>query len=349
MAEIIQKTGGDKVKLGSIFDAEAVRAFNQANAEYMKSGQLGSLQKFMDVQGTGAKIMEDSARAANDASAAMTSLYTAWSKFADTRLSGIIEGAANALNALGSEGADTAMSVLGYGAGAMGLAVLGRKAWGGFKWARGMLGGSKTGKGAGGLGGLLGGGSRPIPVYVVNDRMSMMPGEYGGGWQGGGAAKGGKAGRGGWLRRGSKFLRGSGRLSKGLGLAGSALMAVGSVADIADAWTDDSLTSSQKWGRTARSGLSTAGSVGGGVLGATIGSVILPGVGTVVGGWLGSLAGGWLGEKAGGWLAGSDEKEQPEGRLRIEVSDDRTRVTRLDARGMEVDVDSGPIMMGVGR
>lgn len=347
MAEIIRTTGGDKVKLSRIFDAEAVRAFNQANAEFMKSGQLGSLDKFMAVQGDGASLMSDSARAAKDASAAMTSLYTAWSKFADSNLSTPIHLAADALNSLGSEGADTAMKVLGYGAAGLGALVLGRKAYLG---ARGLFGkkGGVTGVAAG-----LGGMKQPLPVYVVNKRMSMMPEEYGGGWQGDSEKSGKKGGRskkrGGWLRRGSKFLGRNRGLSRGLGGAGAAVAAVGSVIDVADTWTDDSMTSSQKWGRTAQAGISTAGSVGGGVLGATIGSVILPGVGTAVGGMLGSMAGGWLGDLVGEWLTEPDKKEQPEGKLRIEVSDDRTRVTEMDAQGMELDVDSGLYMAGVGR
>ncbi len=131
-------------------------------------------------------------------------------------------------------------------------------------------------------------------------------------------------------------------------MAGAALATVGSVMDVSDAWADDSLSSGQKWGRTAQAGISTAGSIGGGALGATIGSVILPGIGTVIGGMVGSMAGGWLGDVAGKWLT-DDGQERPEGKLRIEVSDDRTRVTHLESRGMEVNVDSGLYMAGVGR
>jgi hypothetical protein len=232
----------------------------------------------------------------------------------------------------------------------VGGAVTGAAVLGTAKIVGGLILSRLGGKLKGGLGGLAGG-SGPIPVYVVNSKMSMMPGEYGGGWQGGSGkgAKGARAGRSGWLRRGAKFLGRNRGAARGLGMAGAALATVGSVVDVADAWTDDSMTSSQKWGRTAQAGLSTAGSVGGGALGAAIGSVILPGVGTVVGGMLGSMAGGWLGDLAGEWLTSPDEQERPEAKMRIEVSDDRTRVTQLDSRGMEVDIDSGLYMVGAGR
>ncbi|NDV20884.1 tail tape measure protein [Pseudodesulfovibrio sp. JC047] len=347
MQEIIVKVGGDKVKLGRFFDAEAVRAFNQANFEFLKSGQLDSLSKFMDVQGDGSKLMEDSARAADDAASSMTALYTAWSKFADSNLTGPIQMAADALNAMGSEGADTAMSVLGYGAAGLGALVLGRKAYTGTRSLFGRKGGVNNA--AAGLGGM----KLPLPVYVVNRQMSMMPEEYGGGWQGDSGKSGKSSGRsqkrGGWLRRGSKFLGRHRGLSRGLGGAGAAIAAVGSVIDVADIMTDESLTSSQKWGRTAQAGISTAGSVGGGVLGATIGSIILPGVGTAVGGMLGSMAGGWVGDVVGDWLTEPDTPKQPEAKMRIEISEDRTRVTEMDAQGMELDVDSGLYMAGVGR
>ncbi|WP_239057930.1 hypothetical protein [Pseudodesulfovibrio sp. JC047] len=235
----------------------------------------------------------------------------------------------------------TEMLVGGAAAGAVGI--------GAAKLAGSLILGRLGGKLKQGLGGLAGGrGSGPIPVYVVNRQMSMMPEEYGGGWQGDSGKSGKKGGRtkrrSGWLRRGSKFLGRHRGLSRGLGGVGAAITTVGSIIDVADIMTDESLTSSQKWGRTAQAGISTAGSVGGGVLGATIGSIILPGVGTAVGGMLGSMAGGWLGDVVGDWLTEPDTPKQPEAKMRIEISEDRTRVTEMDAQGMELDVDSGLYM-----
>jgi hypothetical protein len=356
MAEIIRTTGGDKVKLGRIFDAEAVRAFNQANAEFMKSGRLESLDRFMDVHGTGAQLMSDSARAAKDAEASMTALYTAWQKFADSRLTAPIQKAADVLNSLGSEGADTAMSAITYGAAGLGALVLGRKAYKGARALGGLFG---RGKGAkGGLGGLLGGmSSGPIPVYVVNNQMSMMPDSYGGGWQGGSGKTGASV-----ARRGGRFGRVRGAMAgagKWAGRAAGALALAGTAYELYDAWSDDKRSTDAKVnasGRAVGSGLGGwGGAVAGAQLGAAIGSIV-PGLGTAIGAIIGTIGGGIAGAWAGGNLGGQamdkfgfHDQERPEGRLRIEVSDDRTRVTRLDARGMEMDVDSGMYMAGVGQ
>ncbi|AMK09653.1 tail tape measure protein [Pseudodesulfovibrio indicus] len=351
MAEIITKTGGDTVKLGRIFDAEAVRAFNQAAGEFKRTGSLDSLAKFMAVQGDGATTLADSARAAKDASAGMTSLYTAWSKFADNRLSGIIEKAADALNALGSEGADKLMAGLGYGAAALGALVVGRKVYNGVRGLRGLFGGK--GGAAGAAGSLLGGMKTPLPVYVVNKQMSLMPGEYGGGWQGGGKSGNAISKRGGRL---GKTLAGAGKWG---GRIGGALAMAGTAYELYDAWTDDSASTSAKVnasGGAVGSGLGGwGGAVAGAQLGAALGSIV-PGLGTAIGAAIGGVGGGIAGAWAGGNLGeqlmdliGFGKQERPEGKLRIEVSDDRTRVTRMDASGMELDVDSGIYMAGVGR
>jgi hypothetical protein len=356
MTDIVDKTGGDTVKLGRFFDAEAVRAFNQAAGEFKRTGSLDSLVKFMQVQGDGKTTLSDSARAAKDAEASMTALYTAWQKFADSRLTAPIQKAADVLNSLGSEGADTAMSAITYGAAGLGALVLGRKAYKGARALGGLFG---RGKGAkGGLGGLLGGmSSGPIPVYVVNDRMSMMPDSYGGGWQGGsGKAGASVARRGGRLGRVRGAMAGAGKWA---GRAAGALALAGTAYELYDAWSDDKQSTDAKVnasGRAVGSGLGGwGGAVAGAQLGAAIGSVV-PGLGTAIGAILGGLGGGIAGAWAGGNLGGQamdnlgfHDQERPEGRLRIEVSDDRTRITRMDARGMEMDVDSGMYMAGVGQ
>ncbi len=170
----------------------------------------------------------------------------------------------------------TEMLVGGAAAGAIGLGAT--KVIGGLILSR--LGGKLKG-GLGGLGGLAGG-SGPIPVYVVNNRMSMMPSEYGGGWQGGGSggktAKGAKAG---WLRRGSKFLGRSVALPEVSVWPGrhwplSAL-----------SWMFPThgqmipCPAVRNGGARTQAGISTAGSIGVALWG-DLGSVILPGIGTVI-------------------------------------------------------------------
>ena len=54
--------------------------------------------------------------------------------------------------------------------------IAGRKLFNGYQWMRGNI--FTGGKAGGGLPG--GGGGMPIPVYVVNKHLSLMPGEWGG-------------------------------------------------------------------------------------------------------------------------------------------------------------------------
>jgi phage tail tape-measure protein len=146
---------------------------------------------------------------------------------------------------------------------------------------------------------------------------------------------------------------------KWAGRAAGALALAGTAYELYDAWSDDKRSTDAKVnasGRAVGSGLGGwGGAVAGAQLGAAIGSIV-PGLGTAIGAIIGTIGGGIAGAWAGGNLGGQamdkfgfHDQERPEGRLRIEVSDDRTRVTRLDARGMEMDVDSGMYMAGVGQ
>lgn len=209
------------------------------------------------------------------------------------------------------------------------------------------VGGSLARAATGGLGGL----PVPLPVYVVNSRMSLMPGQYGGGFAGGaagGAGAGGTA-RGGWLGRGANLLRraGASRWGRVAGWGGAAVAGLASAPGLIDAWTDDQVSTRQAWGRTARAGLS----LGGSALGATIGSFLLPGIGTMLGG----MAGGWLGDLAGGlaekFIAEPSAREQAgqdqKARLEIAVTDERVKVKQVEATGYgDVDVDLGMSTVG---
>jgi len=124
MVEIIAKTKGKKTVLSQIFDAEAMRAFNAASSEFQRTGTIDSLKKFMKIQGDGTATTQDSARAANDAAGAMRNLYTAWSSFANAKLTEPIQKMADTLNALGS---NNVMEALGEVALAGGAAYAGRK------------------------------------------------------------------------------------------------------------------------------------------------------------------------------------------------------------------------------
>lgn len=101
MVEIIKLTKGDQVKLGTVFDAEAIRAFNAAASEFKRTGSLESLDKFMQVNGDGTATLRDSTRAARDMSASWSSVLGIFKRVADEELSGPLQSIADIMNAIG--------------------------------------------------------------------------------------------------------------------------------------------------------------------------------------------------------------------------------------------------------
>ena len=127
MKEIIKTTSGDKVELGQVFDAEAVRAFNQAAGEFQRTGSLQKLDEFYNVQADGSTTLKDAARASKTFNASLTMIDGAWERFAETRLTKPIEFAAGALDKLGSKGADRLFSGLTIAGGGLATALAARK------------------------------------------------------------------------------------------------------------------------------------------------------------------------------------------------------------------------------
>lgn len=179
MVDIVKKTQGKKTNLSEIFDAEAIRAFNVAAAEYQKSGKSESLERFYNVQADGTETMKDSARAAKEFNAAITNLHTAWQQFASDNLTKPVQELADYLNKIDigkTQRLIGGVTKLGLAVGAL---VVARKGWKAFQWGKEILTGGKRGGGLPGMGGLGGGANGPIPVYVVNKHLSMLPGQ---GW-----------------------------------------------------------------------------------------------------------------------------------------------------------------------
>lgn len=331
MKEIVLASKGDMVKLSKVFDAEAMRSFNHIISEYKSTGGFASLDKFMAVQGDGTATIQDSARAAKDAAGAMENLLSVWKSFADDQLSGPIQGAADALNALGPENTGRIIKgIAGVGV-ALGGLVLARKAWTTGKGLYDFFKGS-AGKAAGGLGtGMTG----PIPVYVVNG-----PGTAGGGAGGGigeGLAKSGN--RAGKLATAAKW---AGRVGAGLAIAGTAV-------EIGSTWMGNGSTA-EKTTTTAKGLGGLAGGWGGAKIGAAIGTAIAPGVGTAIGGLLGGAIGYFAGRAGGEALGESLTSEgiakavnEKEAHLRIEVSGPAT-VRDVRTSGFTADVDTGLYM-----
>ncbi|MDH4319870.1 MAG: hypothetical protein OEV73_00075 [Desulfobulbaceae bacterium] len=300
MVDIITKAKGNQTVLSKVFDAEAIRAFNAMASEYKRTGSVASLQKFMNLQANGTVTVKDSATAAADAARSVTALATAWERFAESNLTKAIQSAADALNSINPETLDKVLKVgTGMAVGLGGLVIANK--------ARRLFG--FGGKGGAAGGGMLGG-SGPIPVYVVNKHLSMLPGSDGFGLGGGqGSAAGRSAGM---LRKYGAKLLGLGGTSVGaLGATGAAGMA----------------TSAAMVGVTGGAGYG---------LGMLINKYLLQGTKTQdkIGEAIARLAA----------IVGSQEAK-----VAIEVNSSdgtRAKVKRMSAAGMQVDVDTGVTMAG---
>lgn len=184
MVEIVKAAGGKQTNLAQVFDAEALRAFNTAAAEYQRTGSVESLQKFMEVSGDGTTTINDSARAAREFNASITYLKTSWDQFANDNLAEPINDLADTLNSLDPDQVQRYFRYAKNGVIALGGAIVAGKLISGVNALRSLSGGGRGarggfggGKGRGGLGGALGS-MKPVPVYVVN-KMPGMGGKGG--------------------------------------------------------------------------------------------------------------------------------------------------------------------------
>ncbi len=269
--EVVTKSKGDLSSLGTIFDSEAMRAFNSAISEFKRSGAVSSLDEFLKMQGDGSTIMKDSARNASTMAANLTNLKTSVQSFADRNLAEPIGKVAEALNSVSPEQFDAWMN--GAKNVAIGLAALKGVTMTAsalstvtslMRSANGQRGGAAAL--TSGIGG--GGAAGAVPVFVTN----MGAGGLGSGGNGVAGALGSTA-------KGGLMTKLGGPAAIGLSLA-----AFGT--EVLFTAFNDKLSNQEKERKynTATSGLSGA------MIGAAIGTAILPGIGTAVGGALGS----WL-------------------------------------------------------
>ena len=127
----------------------------------------------------------------------------------------------------------------------------------------------------------------PLPVYIVNDRMSLTDGALSDLVNGGSGQAGGKGGA-----ASGNFAAKAGAPVAVIG----GVIEAGSVIMDPNATTDDKVRGVSEAAGAAVGGW--GGAAGGAAIGAAIGSII-PGLGTAIGGALGGLIGGWLGTEAG--------------------------------------------------
>jgi hypothetical protein len=172
MEEIVKKSGGSKMALSKIFDAEAMRAFNSAISEFQRTGKVESLQRFLDVQADGTTLTKDSIRAAKGFNSALTNLLTVWKQFADKQLTEPIKKLTEYLDGL-KPGTVENWLQMGKNIALVGGGLVVANKLGVFKLGSRLLRGK--GGGLAGAAGAMGAGGA-IPVYVVNGPSSIWSG-----------------------------------------------------------------------------------------------------------------------------------------------------------------------------
>ncbi len=322
--DVIKATDGDAAKISSIFDAEAMRAFNSAIIEYNQTGGFKSFDEFLNVSSDGTQLLADSARNAGTAGAALTSLMSGLKVIADDKLSGPIRSMADALNSLDAKEIDSIMNKMVWAAGSLGGLIVASKAIRGIGAVRSLFGGRR----GGGMASAMAGAAQP--VMVVNWPMSMG-GKRGG--IGGGAGMGGGKG---FLKMAGRGGRMLGRLA---GVAAVPLMALSYGSDYMDA-----NAAGDKVGKRGAVG-GFAGGLAGAGTGALIGSVV-PIVGTAIGALIGGILGSLAGEDTGRNIA---EGEAARAEVKVSFDNFPQGASITDVRSdkgvdLALDIDSGMIM-----
>ncbi|MBN2427105.1 MAG: phage tail tape measure protein [Deltaproteobacteria bacterium] len=180
LQEVIRRTNGDTTKLRKIFGEESIKAIEPLANSFRKFGDFREWKELAGVGGSGAMIMKDFAFWSEQTASRIQDMRNQLSDFANENLAGPIDLFTKALTTLNNHPVITKgglWALLGLGG-----VMAGSKFVGGIKDLIGIFRG-KGGKG-GGLGGPLGAGGGPVPVYVVNSRMSLLdmgmgkPGTY---------------------------------------------------------------------------------------------------------------------------------------------------------------------------
>lgn len=316
MTEIVEKSGGSLETLGTIFDAEAVRAFNSAIGEFKDKGAVSSFKEFNGMLDDGSYLEKAAAKNAGTLAANLKNVQTSFVKFVNSDPVGVLGKINKLLNYLGENPKrfNRVFTAIAAGIGAI-AAVKGA--------ARviDLVNGIKTLKSGGNIniGSSVGGSG--MPVYVTNwggqAGSSPMPsaGTAGTATMPGAAATAAvpKGFKGKMAAAGSAMKTAAKGSALKAGAGGAALAALEAVPQAMWEWSDinddETLTKKQKGkakggavgaaaGKIVGAG---AGAWAGAAAGAAIGSVV-PVVGTAIGGavgmGIGALA-GYLGGKGG--------------------------------------------------
>ncbi|MDR2663636.1 MAG: phage tail tape measure protein, partial [Treponema sp.] len=84
MEEIVLKSNGSLETIGTLFDAEAVRAFNSAIGEFQQTGVVGSFKQFEAMVGDGSALEDAAARNAKTLAANIEGLQSAFMNFVNS-------------------------------------------------------------------------------------------------------------------------------------------------------------------------------------------------------------------------------------------------------------------------
>ncbi|PVA00582.1 hypothetical protein DC365_00620 [Vibrio vulnificus] len=302
LKDVMNTTNGDITQVGELFGDEAMRLMNVLAGEKGRA----SFDHFLEMYGDGTTVLQDSARMAQTANAAMMSLKTAWLSFADDNLAEPIAAVADAINSIDPSTMQTTLKV------ATGLAATLAGIWATRKAMR--VGSSIMDFVRGGSGDE--GGVPALPdaagvqkVYVTNMPSDGLPSSGGGRRRRGGRGRAIRP-RAGALGSAANLARSGGSLLSGAARKLPYLGAALGIADIGATLMDSSLSGADK----SREVGGTIGNMGGMAAGAAVGAamgsfvpVIGTAIGGVIGGALGGLGGSSVGRWIGGWFGGDDK------------------------------------------
>ncbi|WP_158117230.1 phage tail tape measure protein [Vibrio cincinnatiensis] len=302
LKEIMESTDSDITEYSQLFGEQSMRMMKVLASDTGKS----KLNDFLAIDGDGTAVLQDSARAAMTANAAMTSLKTAWLSFADTNLAEPIAAIADAINSIDPKAMQTTLKV------ATGLAATLAGIWAIRKTKR--IGSSIMDFVRGGASASSGGADLPGSNGVQNVYVTNMPSE------GLSTTRGGRRrrrARGRSMRPRASSLRGAANFARSgrSFLSGAArklpyLGAALGIADIGTTLMDSSLSKADKsrevGGTIGNMGGMAAGAMAGAALGSVV-PVIGTAIGGVIGGALGGLGGSSVGRWIGGWFGGNDK------------------------------------------
>jgi phage tail tape-measure protein len=225
-------------------------------------------------------------------------------------------------------------------------APVGNATWQTGKWATGKIFNRGQGAGfpgglpsTGGFGGMM---KLPLPVYIVNKRMSLTADEMTGGDSSSPAKKKRAPRRAGRFARGVERVAQTGRsigrkiaTPKGAGAVGAVIEG----AMLVPTLMADDVSNADKVKATGGAVGGAGGAWAGAAVGAAIGTAVLPVIGTALGGLLGGLLGGFGGD----WL-GTLAAEKINSALDVKVTVDgppgtTANVSNIKATGTELNAD----------